>query len=76
MTCDLLAGCAGVALLATVENKRLCVRNKILRLVRMLNNVKSNFSFNEMHEKDLPVMYSTVFRYLLVILLVFFGFIA
>ena len=53
-----------------------CVRNKILRLVRMLNNVKSNFSFNEMHEKDLPVMYSTVFRYLLVILLVFFGFIA
>ena len=37
----------------------------------MLNNVKSNFSFNEMHEKDLPVMYSTVFRYLLVILLGF-----
>ena len=71
VTCDLLAGCAGVALQATVENKRLCVRNKILRLVRMLNNVKSNFSFNEMHEKDLPVMYSTVFRYLLVILLVF-----
>ena len=52
------------------------MRNKILRLVRLLNNVKSNFSFNEMHEKDLPVMYSTVFRYLLVILLVFFGFIA
>ena len=72
VTCDLLAGCAGVALQATVENKRLCVRNKILRLIRMLNNVKSNFSFNEMHEKDLPVMYSTVFRYLLVILLVFF----
>ena len=42
----------------------------------MLNNVKSNFSFNEMNEKDLPVMYSTVFRYLLVILLFFFGFIA
>ena len=38
----------------------------------MLNNVKSNFSFNEMNEKDLPVMYSTVFRYLLVILLFFF----
>ena len=38
----------------------------------MLNNVKSNFSFNEMNEKDLTVMYSTLFWYLLVILLFFF----
>ena len=38
----------------------------------MLNNVKSNFSFNEMNKKDLPAMYSTVFRCLLVVLLFFF----
>ena len=37
----------------------------------MLNNVKSNFSFNEMNKKDLPAMYFTVFRCLLVILPVF-----
>ena len=35
----------------------------------MLNNVKSNFSFNEMNKKDLPAMYSTEFRYVLVVLL-------
>ena len=37
----------------------------------MLNNVKSNFSFNEMNKKDLPALYFTVFRCLLVILTVF-----
>ena len=42
----------------------------------MLNNVKSTYSFNEMNKKDLPAMYSTVFRCLLVILQGFFGFIA
>ena len=42
----------------------------------MLNNVKSTYSFNEMNKKDLPAMYSTVFRSLLVILQGFFGFIA
>ena len=26
-----------------------------------VNNIKSNFSFNETNTKDLPVMYSTVF---------------
>ena len=35
----------------------------------MLNNVKSNFSFNEMNKKDLPAIYSTVFRCLLVVFL-------
>ena len=35
----------------------------------MLNNVKSYFSFHEMNKKDLPVMYSTVFWCLLVVLL-------
>ena len=39
--------------------------------LRTLNNVKSNFSFNEMNKKDLPAMYSTVFRCLLVVLLCF-----
>ena len=42
----------------------------------MLNNVKSNYSFNEMNKRDLPAMDSTVFRSPLVILLGFFGFIA
>ena len=42
----------------------------------MLNNVKSNYSFNEMNKRDLPAMDSTVFRCLLVILLGFFLFIA
>ena len=28
----------------------------------MLNNVKSNFSFNEMNKKDLPALYFTVFH--------------
>ena len=42
----------------------------------MLNNVKSNYSFNEMNKKDLPAMCSTVFRCLLVASLGFFGFIA
>ena len=45
----------------------------------MLNNVKSNFSFNEMNKKDLPVVYFTVFRCLLVVLLLLFfcfGFVA
>ena len=37
--------------------------------LRTLNNVKSNFSFNEMNKKDLPAMYSTEFRYVLVVLL-------
>ena len=39
---------------------------------RTLNNVKSDFSFNEMNKKDLPAMYSTVFRCQLVVLLFFF----
>ena len=34
--------------------------------LRTLNNVKSNFSFNEINKKDLPAIYSTVFRCLLV----------
>ena len=38
--------------------------------LRTLNNVKSNFSFNEINKKDLPAIYSTVFRYPLVVLLV------
>ena len=42
----------------------------------MLNNVKSNYSFNEMNKRDLPAMDPTVFRSPLVILLGFFGFIA
>ena len=44
--------------------------------LRTLNNVKSNFSFNEINKKDLPAIYSTVFRCLLVLLFFFFGFIA
>ena len=39
--------------------------------LQTLNNVKPNFSVNEMNKKDLPVMYSTVFRWLLVVLLDF-----
>ena len=39
--------------------------------LRTLNNVKSSFSSNEINEKDLPAIYSTVFRCLLVILQVF-----
>ena len=39
--------------------------------LRTLNNVKSNFFFNRINKKDLPAIYSTVFRYLLVVLLVF-----
>ena len=38
--------------------------------LRTLNNVKSTFSFNEI-KKDLPAIYSTVFRCLLVVLLGF-----
>ena len=72
---DLSAGRAGVSLQATIENKRLWLRNKYWDL-QMLNNVKSTYSFNEMNKKDLPAMYSTVFRCLLVILQGFFGFIA
>ena len=37
---------------------------------RTLNNFKSNFSFNGINKKDLPAIYSTVFRCLLVVLLV------
>ena len=37
---------------------------------RTLNNVKSNFSFNGINKKVLPAIYSTVFRCLLVVLLV------
>ena len=37
----------------------------------MLNNVKSNFSFNEINKKDFPAIYSTVFRCVLVVLLFF-----
>ena len=40
--------------------------------LRTLNNVKSNFSFNEINKKDVPAIYSTVFRCLLVVLLFFF----
>ena len=39
---------------------------------RTLNSVKSDFSFNEMNKKDLPAVYSTVFRCQLVVLLFFF----
>ena len=39
--------------------------------LQTLNNIKSNFSFNEMNKKDLPAMYSTVFWCLLVFLPVF-----
>ena len=52
------------------ENKRHCLRNKYWDM-RTLNNVKSTFSFDEINKKDLPVIYSTVFRCLLVVLLVF-----
>ena len=38
--------------------------------LRTLNNVKSNFFFNEVNKRDLPAIYSTVFRYPLVVLLV------
>ena len=65
-----LPDASGVALQATVENKRLSMRNKLLRTAT-LNNVKSNFSFNEINKKDLPAIYSTVFRCLLVVLQVF-----
>ena len=41
--------------------------------LQTLNNVKPNFSVNEMNKKDLPVMYSTVFWCLLVVLLDFLG---
>ena len=38
----------------------------------MLNTVKSNFSFNEINKKkNLPAIYSTVFRCVLVVLLFF-----
>ena len=37
---------------------------------RTLNNAKSNFFFNGINKKDLPAIYSTVFRCLLVVLLV------
>ena len=67
MTRDHCAGHAGVALPATVENKRLCMRNEILRSA----NDKFNFSFNKMNKKDVPAMYSTVFWCLIVVLLVF-----
>ena len=40
--------------------------------LRTLNNVKSNLSFNEINKKDLPAIYSTVFRCLLSVLLFFF----
>ena len=49
------------------------MRNKVLRS-QTLNNVKSNFSFNEMNKKDVPGMYSTVFWYLIVVLLFFLAF--
>ena len=67
MTRDLSARRVGVALGATVENKRLCMRNKILRSA----NAKSNFSFNEINKIDLPVIYFIVFRCLLFVLLFF-----
>ena len=67
MTRDHCAGHAGVALPATVENNRLCMRNEILRSA----NDKFNFSFNKMNKKDVPAMYSTVFWCLIVVLLVF-----
>ena len=37
----------------------------------MLNTVKSNFSFTEINKKNLPAIYSTVFRCVLVVLLFF-----
>ena len=62
MTHDLSAGREGVALQATVENKRLRMRNKILRLftvkygdLRTLNNIISDFSVNEMDKKYLQL---------------------
>ena len=42
--------------------------------LRTLNNVKSNFSFNEVSKKKLPAIHSTVFRCLLVVKLFFFFF--
>ena len=41
--------------------------------LRTQNNVKSNLSFNEINKKDLPAIYSTVFRCLLFVLLFFLG---
>ena len=62
VTRDLSAGREGVALQATVENKRLRMRNKILKLftvkywdLRTLNNIISDFSFNEMDTKYLQL---------------------
>ena len=57
MTRDLCAGRIGVVLQATVENKRLCMRNNILRSA---NAKKRQISFNEMNRKDVAAMYSTV----------------
>ena len=43
--------------------------------LRTLNNAKPYFFLNELNKKDLPAMYSTAFWCLIVVLL-FFGFIA
>ena len=81
MTRDLSARRVGVALQATVENNRLCMRNKILRSANA--NVKSNFSFNEINKKRLTcdichrVLVSACrFTVFLALLHDFFGFIA
>ena len=42
--------------------------------LRALNNVKSNFPFNETNKKDAPAIYSTVFWCLIVVLLIFLAF--
>ena len=54
MTRDLSAGRAGVALQATVENKRLCTRNKIMKSA---NAKQRQISFNEMNRKDEAAMF-------------------
>ena len=41
----------------------------------MLNNTKPYFFLNEMNKKELPAMYSTAFRCLIVVYCFFFGFI-
>ena len=63
VTSGLCAGRAGVVLQlqATVENKRLCRRNTILRYANAQNKLKSKLLFKEMNKtEDLPAMYFTV----------------
>ena len=60
---------AGVALQATVENRRDFVWEIYCWDLRTLNNTKPYFLLIEMNKKDLPAMYSTAFWCLFVVLL-------